>query len=287
MYFTKELTLAVASFWMVATVRLSKAGLELTSFNGNCYSCCGFKFEEAKRGITSYNDCYAACIGKNGCTAFTWIPQWHLRKAPLNTTSKAPSNCLLYGRNPNIYPKTVFPKYEKKCYIMPSVYRACTWRLSTPRDNVLQCNDYSLCAFSPDPDDPTGEDCCNKWSRGGRAKCPQNYPTMCNSKNCAGGTDHCCSSENCKSDGGPRLCESYVLGPKGTMTCPQGCPLVSKAAECIKSASVLEKKFKGTGCYETEVRGCHDNGPFIYFSTCAKGFTSQNHAAVCKCSSPL
>ena len=69
------------------------------------------------------------------------------------------------------------------------------------------------------------------------------------------------------------------------MSCPKNCQLVT--TECNKIASAMGKKFKGAGCHETEVRGCYANGPNVYFSTCAKDFTKQNHAAVCKCSRPL
>ena len=51
--------------------------------------------------------------------------------------------------------------------------------------------------------------------------------------------------------------------------------------ECRKSSGELGKEFNGAGCYSTEVPGCLDNGPYIYFSTCQKTH-NKNHAGVCK-----
>ena len=68
----------------------------------------------------------------------------------------------------------------------------------------------------------------------------------------------------------------------GTMNCPKKSILVTNKDECERSAAVFGKQFKREDCLETEIAGCHDNGPYIYFSNCAKGHTRQNHAAVCK-----
>lgn len=65
------------------------------------------------------------------------------------------------------------------------------------------------------------------------------------------------------------------------MKCPEGYNLNKHEKGCKFIAKALKKTFKDTGCYQTETVGCHDNGPFIYFSNCAKSSTASNHAAVC------
>ena len=66
------------------------------------------------------------------------------------------------------------------------------------------------------------------------------------------------------------------------MRCPDGLILITTAYECEASATELGKQFKGQGCYHTEVAGCLDNGPYIYFSNCKQHSTRSNHAAVCR-----
>ena len=53
---------------------------------------------------------------------------------------------------------------------------------------MLKCKDGYHCNV-----DNEGYSCCNK--RGGRAKCPKNWPNMCVEKACADKRDHCCASE--------------------------------------------------------------------------------------------
>ena len=53
---------------------------------------------------------------------------------------------------------------------------------------MLKCKDGYHCNV-----DNEGYSCCNE--RGGRAKCPKNWPNMCVEKACADKRDHCCASE--------------------------------------------------------------------------------------------
>ena len=75
---------------------------------------------------------------------------------------------------------------------------------------------------------------------------------------------------------------NYILGEQGAMNCPDGFIIVKDEDECRTSASKFDKPFKGVGCWHTEISGCLDNGPGIYFSNCAQWSTRHNHAAVCK-----
>ena len=76
--------------------------------------------------------------------------------------------------------------------------------------------------------------------------------------------------------------EIYLLGGKGSMSCPSGTVLVTDEHECRESAAVFGKPFESIGCYRTDVAGCFDNGPNIFLSNCPTGFTALTHAAVCK-----
>ena len=67
--------------------------------------------------------------------------------------------------------------------------------------DLLQCMDGSYCDAST-----LGWGCCA--NKGGRARCPPNYITMCNTPNqCGGGTAYCCEMD-CSSYGGNRPCPS-------------------------------------------------------------------------------
>ena len=66
------------------------------------------------------------------------------------------------------------------------------------------------------------------------------------------------------------------------MSCPDGLILITDSNECEASAVDLGKPFKGKGCHQTEVAGCVNNGPGIYFSNCKKDSTKKKNAAVCK-----
>ena len=57
--------------------------------------------------------------------------------------------------------------------------------------NVLECGDGHTCNVRRDPQ---RWNCCKGHK--GRAKCPKNYPTMCNEKLCVGKTDYCCSKKD-------------------------------------------------------------------------------------------
>ena len=57
--------------------------------------------------------------------------------------------------------------------------------------NVLQCGDGHTCNIKRDRQ---RWNCCKGHE--GRAKCPKNYPVMCNDKLCAGKTDYCCSKKD-------------------------------------------------------------------------------------------
>merc|ERR1712001_73045 len=69
----------------------------------------------------------------------------------------------------------------------------CSWLTQTDAPNKMQCKDGTFC--TGDEDLKTNWDCCN--TRGGRAKCPPNYPVMCNArfKDLCGG-DHCCENND-------------------------------------------------------------------------------------------
>ena len=75
----------------------------------------------------------------------------------------------------------------------------CGWLIPTNRTNYLGCVDGTLCK---------GWSCCKY--RGGRARCPKNFPIMCANKLCDG--DYCCNEAipDCLSNnyGGQRSCES-------------------------------------------------------------------------------
>ena len=77
----------------------------------------------------------------------------------------------------------------------------CPWSTPTSEDNVLQCRDGTC----------NGVEDAERWScckdKGGRTKCPKNWPIMCADKSCSpDGTDYCCY-DDCGKYGGPRKCE--------------------------------------------------------------------------------
>eukprot|EP00930_Biecheleria_cincta_P070554 TRINITY_DN58195_c0_g1_i1.p1 TRINITY_DN58195_c0_g1~~TRINITY_DN58195_c0_g1_i1.p1 ORF type:complete len:801 (+),score=113.51 TRINITY_DN58195_c0_g1_i1:74-2476(+) len=73
----------------------------------------------------------------------------------------------------------------------------CSWANTTANDDQLECKDGTLCF---------GESCCS--GRGGRARCPPNFPIMCNARIC-GEHDYCCES-SCDRFGGARQCPKAV-----------------------------------------------------------------------------
>jgi len=83
----------------------------------------------------------------------------------------------------------------------------CTWRTSNGVamvsglvDNVLECGDGTTCK-ADDNDHANGNwDCCA--NKGGRAKCPPNYPNMC--ANPVGCQDDYCCEKDCSDQGGNR-----------------------------------------------------------------------------------
>ena len=77
----------------------------------------------------------------------------------------------------------------------------CTWSMPTAEVDVMKCNDGSYCNI-----EVAGWPCCN--NKGGRAKCPKNYPNMCIDKVCSNNTDHCCAVDGfCEENaGGIRPC---------------------------------------------------------------------------------
>jgi len=71
---------------------------------------------------------------------------------------------------------------------IPKQIYKCPWKHEvTGNDNILQCADGHLCNIIVDP---LREACCKE--NGGRQLCPPNYPVMCDTKQCANGTDYCC-----------------------------------------------------------------------------------------------
>ena len=74
----------------------------------------------------------------------------------------------------------------------------------TGHNNTLQCmDDGELCIADGDNHADDSWKCCNEHE--GRAKCPLNYPNMCNYKTCADNTAYCCEVD-CKDFGGKRTC---------------------------------------------------------------------------------
>ena len=77
---------------------------------------------------------------------------------------------------------------------------ACSWLIATSQDNVHECIDGSSCNEISE-----GTSCCN--NKGGRARCPKNFPHMCGEKICY--DDYCCGSTvaSCGGKyGGLRIC---------------------------------------------------------------------------------
>ena len=85
---------------------------------------------------------------------------------------------------------------------------SCPWvhNASSGKANVLVCFDGTCCDLMAD-----GADCCA--CRGGRALCPSNIPAMCESTQCGGGFEHCCSINCDELMGGPRGCSSTAPPP--------------------------------------------------------------------------
>ena len=70
--------------------------------------------------------------------------------------------------------------------------KSCPWLTPTEDNDVLKCRDGSFCNGITDTDNWS---CCN--SRGGREKCPANFPAMCALPQCAaGGSDYCCYAKD-------------------------------------------------------------------------------------------
>ena len=81
---------------------------------------------------------------------------------------------------------------------------------TTSEDNVLECADGTTC-IGDDNDHIDGNwDCCDQ--RGGRARCPPNWPIMCAlPKGSPAGTDFSCwDEEGCEERGGPRQCSGLL-----------------------------------------------------------------------------
>ena len=80
----------------------------------------------------------------------------------------------------------------------------CPWSSPTSQDFVLKCKDGTFCDTLVN-----GWTCCN--NKGGREKCPKNYPLMCAQPNCAAaGTDYCCVTD-CTYFGGVRQCGKFKI----------------------------------------------------------------------------
>jgi len=84
----------------------------------------------------------------------------------------------------------------------------CPWIWGgTNEDNLLQCMDGSTCTVD-DTDDESWQ-CCS-GDKGGRAVCPKNYMSMCASKTCGDGTEHCCEKLCTEEFGGDRECAANL-----------------------------------------------------------------------------
>lgn len=83
--------------------------------------------------------------------------------------------------------------------------KECPWLVGTSgTDFLFECADGTSCG-----DNTEDKDCCN--DKGGRVKCPQNYPYMCNEP-CPlcdpEGVSFSCQTTTCNANGGHRTCHS-------------------------------------------------------------------------------
>jgi len=99
--------------------------------------------------------------------------------------------------------------FPDKCGIHDSeTSYGCTWRLPygepsvVAADNVLMCNNGATCEADDSDHKSSTWGCCN--DKCGRARCPQNYPNMCQTAEglpgCQDGTTYCCE-KNCTAIG--------------------------------------------------------------------------------------
>ena len=99
---------------------------------------------------------------------------------------------------------------ENEAASSPFIYAAipigthpiCVWMQDSGRPGELQCADGAFCPM-------VNATCCEL--HGGRMRCPPEAPMMCgNARDCADGTDRCCSAD-CLGHGGPRPCGNEDL----------------------------------------------------------------------------
>lgn len=103
---------------------------------------------------------------------------------------------------------------------------SCPWlQGNVQANNELECVDGERCVAISDGTtlaDPLGWSCCN--AHGGRARCPWNFPFMCEATTCAPDLsgvpqDHCCEDE------------AYCISNYGGV---RGCDLVPAAAVNVR-----------------------------------------------------
>jgi hypothetical protein len=97
-------------------------------------------------------------------------------------------------------PPTPFPTPIPTPAPTPTLLPACPFMVPhSGADGAMMCANGKTCSLA------ANSSCCA--SRGGRASCPANYPTMCSGATCgAGGAEHCCSAQLCAEHGGLRAC---------------------------------------------------------------------------------
>lgn len=86
---------------------------------------------------------------------------------------------------------------ERPCDAPDGPPERCPWAQHSGEDYVLECGDGTRCNVGSE-----GWGCCA--TRQQRQKCPQNYPEMCNARECSG--DYCCAPT-----GG---CDEYGYGQR-------------------------------------------------------------------------
>jgi len=72
--------------------------------------------------------------------------------------------------------------------IMKRPYNPCPWDQPTNADDVLKCSDQTEHFVDNKQYDTWSV--CNEHKY--RWQCPQNYPVMCDGRDCIGSSDHCC-----------------------------------------------------------------------------------------------
>ncbi|KAK3245052.1 hypothetical protein CYMTET_45361 [Cymbomonas tetramitiformis] len=147
----------------------------------------------------------------------------------------------------------------------------CPWLTPTTEDNVLLCNDGTLCDASVHADNWA---CCN--SHGRRAACAKNWPNMCAQNSlCEGGSDHACEKD-CSLFGGNRPC--YL----GCSDLPGVDPVLSPCWQDLEGDTCTDYQLLGY-CEVTGEYGAtwaqEKGGSFADFVS--EGFTAAEACCAC------